>query len=122
MEPSVYREKWLALKGASVSGDELSQLARRIAYSFIDRYYQNGLYRAEYIELLCEMATSFTDAELNNRASSALFGIVVEELCDDYEEMPVETYSRVIRVANERDREISNRARAGLTELMELLS
>ena len=96
MEPSVYREKWLALKGASSSPDELSQLARRVAYSFIDRYYQNGLYKAEYIELLCEMATSFADAELNNRASSALFGIVVEELCDDYEEMPVETYSRVM--------------------------
>jgi ADP-heptose:LPS heptosyltransferase len=96
MEPSVYREKWLALKGASPSPDELSQLARQIAYSFIDRYYQNGLYGEQYIELLCEMATSFTDAELNNRASSALFGIIVEELCDDYEEMPVETYSRVM--------------------------
>ena len=96
MEPSVYREKWLTLKDASSSPDELSQLARQIAYSFIDRYYQNGLYRAEYIELLCEMATSFGDAELNNIASSALFGIIVEELCDDYEEMPVETYSRVM--------------------------
>ena len=96
MEPSVYREKWLALKGASASPDELSQLAQRIAHSFLDRYYQNDLYAAEYIELLCEMATSFADAELNNKASSALFGIIVEELCDDYEEMPVETYSRIM--------------------------
>lgn len=96
MEPSVYREKWLALKDATFSPDELSQLARQVAYSFLDRYYQNGLYRAEYIELLCEMATSFADAELNTRASSALFGIIVEELCDDYEEMPVEIYSRVM--------------------------
>lgn len=96
MEPSVYREKWLALKGSSLSPDGLSQLARQVAYSFLDRYYQNGLYRAEYIELLCEMATSFADAELNARASAALFGIIVEELCDDYEEMPVETYGRVM--------------------------
>jgi ADP-heptose:LPS heptosyltransferase len=96
MEPSVYREKWLALKGASVSPDVLSQLARQVAYSFLDQYYQNDLYRTEYIELLCEMATASADAELNNTASSALFGIVVEELCDDYEEMPVETYSRVM--------------------------
>jgi hypothetical protein len=33
---------------------------------------------------------------LNNIAASALFEIIVEELCDDYEEMPVETYSRVM--------------------------
>jgi len=99
MEPSVYREKWLALRRGSPSPDELSHLAQQIAHSFIDRYYQNSLYRAEYIELLCEMATSFADAELNNIASSALFGIVVEELCDDYEEMPVETYSQVMSEA-----------------------
>ncbi|MBI2213657.1 MAG: hypothetical protein HYU52_08420 [Acidobacteria bacterium] len=34
----------------------------------------------------------------------------------------VDTYSRLIRMAGERDREYSNRARASLTELMELLS
>jgi ADP-heptose:LPS heptosyltransferase len=96
MEPSVYRTRWRALKNSSVSPDELSKMARQVAHAFIDRYYQNGLYGAEYVELLCEMATSFTDADLNNRASSALFGIIVEELCDDYEEMPVEIYSRVM--------------------------
>ncbi|OHB79456.1 MAG: hypothetical protein A2Z25_07605 [Planctomycetes bacterium RBG_16_55_9] len=96
MEPSVYRERWHTLKSSSVSADELSQLARQIAYAFIDRYYQDGYYRVEYIDLLCEMATSFADADFNNRISSALFGIIVEELCDDYEEMPVETYSRVM--------------------------
>ncbi len=99
MEPSVYREKWLTLKGGHPSPEELSQLAQQVAYSFIGRYYQSGFYGAQYIELLCEMATSFPDAELNNRASSALFGIVVEQLCDDYEEMPVETYSRVMSQA-----------------------
>ena len=99
MEPSVYREKWLALKGGRPSAEDLSQLAQRIASSFIDRYYRNSLYGAEYIELLCEMATSFADAELNNVASSALFGIVVEQLCDDYEEMPVEIYTQVMSQA-----------------------
>jgi ADP-heptose:LPS heptosyltransferase len=99
MEPPVYREKWLTLKGGPPSPNELSQLAQQVAYSFIGRYYQSGLYKAEYIELLCEMATSFPDAELNNRVSSALFGIIVEQLCDDYEEMPVETYSQVMSQA-----------------------
>ena len=96
MEPSVYREKWLALRRGSPSPDELSQLSRQVAHSFIGRYYQSGFYGAEYIDLLCEMATSFPDAELNNRAAAALFGIIVEQLCDDYEEMPVETYSQVM--------------------------
>jgi hypothetical protein len=96
MEPSVYRKKWTALKNTPCSGDALSQLARQVAFSFVDRYYQKGLYRAEYIDLLCEMATSFSDPEINNRASSALFEIIVEKLCDDYEEMPVEIYSRVM--------------------------
>jgi len=96
VEPSVYRKKWLALKNGRCSAEALSQLARQVALSFIDRYYQDGVYRGEYIELLCEMATSFPDAELGSRASSALFEIIVEELCDDYEEMPVETYSRVM--------------------------
>jgi ADP-heptose:LPS heptosyltransferase len=96
MEPSAYRAKWRALKSSSTSPDELSQIARQVAHAFIDRYYQNGLYGAEYVELLCEMATSFPDPDLNNRASSALFGVIVEELCDDYEEMPVEIYSRVM--------------------------
>jgi ADP-heptose:LPS heptosyltransferase len=84
------------LTNGCCSAEALSQLARQVALSFIDRYYQNGLYRGEYIELLCEMATSSSDAELGGRASSALFEIIVEELCDDYEEMPVETYSRVM--------------------------
>jgi len=96
MEPSAYRKKWLALKNTSCSGDALSQLARQVAFSFIDRCFQNGLYRAEYIDLLCEMAMSPPDTQLNNRVSSALFEIIVEDLCDNYEDMPVEIYSRVM--------------------------
>lgn len=95
MEPSVYRDKWLGLK-QNPRPDELSRLSRQVAFSFIDRYYQNGSFEPEYIDLLCEMATSFSDMRLNNTAASALFEIIVEELCDDYEEMPVETYSRVM--------------------------
>lgn len=96
MEPSIYRKKWLSLKKASCPKDGLSQLSRQVAFSFIDRYYQNGSYEPEYIDLLCEMATSFSDMQLNNRAASALFEIIVEKLCDDYEDMPVEIYSRLM--------------------------
>ena len=96
MEPSIYRNKWLGLKKIACPEDELSRLSRQVAFSFVDRYYQNGSFEPEYIDLLCEMATSFSDMELNNRAASALFEIIVEKLCDDYEEMPVEIYSRLM--------------------------
>ena len=96
MEPSIYRNKWISLKKISCPEDELSGLSRQVAFSFVDRYYQNGSFEPEYIDLLCEMATSFSDMELNNRAASALFEIIVEKLCDDYEEMPVEIYSRLM--------------------------
>ncbi|MHC4325519.1 MAG: glycosyltransferase family 9 protein, partial [Planctomycetota bacterium] len=96
MEPSIYRNKWIGLKKSSLPEDELSRLSRRVAFSFVDRYYQNGSFEPEYIDLLCEMATSFSDMRLNNLAASALFEIIVEKLCDDYEEMPVEIYSRLM--------------------------
>ncbi|MHC4205475.1 MAG: glycosyltransferase family 9 protein [Planctomycetota bacterium] len=96
MEPSIYRSKWLGLKKIPCPGEELSRLSRQVAFSFIDRYYQDGSFEPAYIDLLCEMATSFSDMQLNNTAASALFEIIVEELCDDYEEMPVEIYSRVM--------------------------
>jgi ADP-heptose:LPS heptosyltransferase len=96
MEPSVYRKKWISLKQHSCPKDKLSKLSRQVAFSFIDRYYQDGSFEPEYIDLLCEMATAFSDMQLNNTAASALFEIIVEELCDDYEEMPVEIYSRVM--------------------------
>ncbi|MBN2593960.1 MAG: glycosyltransferase family 9 protein [Sedimentisphaerales bacterium] len=96
MEPSIYRSKWLDLKNIPCPEEELSRLSRQVAFSFIDRYYQDGSFEPEYIDLLCEMATSFSDMQLNNRAAAALFEIIVEELCDDYEEMPVEIYSRVM--------------------------
>ncbi len=96
MDPSIYRNKWIGLKNISCPKDELSRLSRQVAFSFIDRYYQNGSFEPEYIDLLCEMATSFSDMQLNNRAASALFEIIVEKLCDDYEEMPVEIYSRLM--------------------------
>ncbi len=96
MEPYVYRNKWIDLKKIARPKDKLSLLSRQVAFSFIDRYYQNGSFEPEYIDLLCEMATSFSDMQLNNRAASALFEIIVEKLCDDYEEMPVEIYNRVM--------------------------
>ena len=42
------------------------------------------------------MATGTANEELNQLASRALFGIIIERLCDDFEELQTETYNRLI--------------------------
>jgi ADP-heptose:LPS heptosyltransferase len=96
MDPAVYRKRWHKLRDGKADPDELHLLARQIAFSFIDRHFQSGLYVAEYLDLLCQMATFHSKPEMSNVASSALFGIIVEKLCDDFEDLPVEVYSRVM--------------------------
>ncbi len=96
MDPAIYRQKWLSLQEGRTDAEELHSLARQIAFSFIDKYFQSSMYVGEYIDLLCEMATVYSAGELGSVASSALFEIIVEKLCDDFEELPVEIYSRVM--------------------------
>lgn len=96
MDPSIYRKKWHKLRDGKPDPDRLPQLARQIAFSFVDKYFQSGDYVADYVDLLCEMATSYSKADLNGIASSALFEVIVEKLCDDFEDLPVEVYSRVM--------------------------
>jgi ADP-heptose:LPS heptosyltransferase len=96
MDPAIYKKRWLRLREGRVDADEVHQLARQIAFSFVDKYFQSGKYVAEYIDLLCEMATSWPKPDLNNIAATALFEIIVEKLCDDFEDLPIEVYSRVM--------------------------
>ncbi len=96
MDPAIYQKKWHKLRDGKTDADDLHHLARQVAFSFIDNYFQSGAYVAEYIDLLCEMATFYSKAELSNIASTALFEIVVEKLCDDFEDLPVEVYCRVM--------------------------
>jgi ADP-heptose:LPS heptosyltransferase len=96
MDPAIYRKKWHKLRDGKADPEELHHLARQIAFSFIDKHFQSGIYVPDYIDLLCEMATFHTTADLGNIATSALFEIVVEKLCDDFEDLPVEVYSRVM--------------------------
>lgn len=95
MKPAFYKKKWDDLKG-SVNEKELSQLTRQIALTFLDRYFYNDHHEEEYIRLLCEMATSFDYNELNKAGSLALFGIIIEGLCDDFEEPQTEAYNKVM--------------------------
>lgn len=96
MEPDIYQQRWHKLRDGKMDSEAFMHLSRQIAFSFIDRYFQRGLYVPAYIDLLCEMGTFHAKGETDNLAAAALFGIVVEKLCDDFEELPVELYSRVM--------------------------
>ncbi|MDD9896844.1 MAG: hypothetical protein OXU24_13850 [Gammaproteobacteria bacterium] len=95
MRSNYYQEQWQAIK-EQADPDQVRSLARRIASSFIDRYYYSDEYNREHVHLLCEMATHFDKVELNQIAANALFGNVIERLCDDFEELQTETYNRLI--------------------------
>lgn len=96
MKTSFYRDKWSALKKVACHKDELERLSRQIAYSFLDYYLKDCHYEEEYIDLLCEMTTFSEDPQLNNPGAHALFSIIVETLCDDFEELQTVTYNKVM--------------------------
>ena len=96
MKPSHYRDKFIALQKTAFDNSELSQLAKQTAGSFMDHYYQDGRYDEGYIDLMCEMATFSADKELNRIASAAFFSVIIEELCDDYEDFQFEAYNKVM--------------------------
>ena len=96
MKHSSYREKWSALRKKQVDQKELERLSRQIAYSFLDYYLKDCHYEKDCIDLLCEMTTFSNDQQLINPGTKALFGIIVETLCDDFEELQTVTYNRVM--------------------------
>lgn len=96
MKPSDYQDKFTALKNGNVDTHALSLLSRQVANSFMDHYYQNGRYDEGYIDLMCRMATAFEDKDLSKAVSSAFFSVIIEELCDDYEDFQFEAYNRVM--------------------------
>lgn len=96
MKSSFYRDKWFALIKQDCNREQLTRLSRQVAYSFLDYYLKDCRYEKEYIDLLCEMTTFSEDPQLNNPGANALFGIIVETLCDDFEELQTATYNRVM--------------------------
>ncbi|MEA2110050.1 MAG: glycosyltransferase family 9 protein [Pseudomonadota bacterium] len=96
MKSSYYSRKWSTLKKKGAAADDLRRLARQIAYSFMDYYLQDCRYADEYIDLLCEMMTFSDDPDLTHHAAAALFSIIVESLCDDFEELQTITYNKIM--------------------------
>ena len=84
------------LKAQIVDPEGLGRLSRQVAHSFMDSYLKDCAYEEDYIDLLCEMTTISQDPGLNSVAARALFSIIIENLCDDFEELQTETYNRVM--------------------------
>lgn len=95
MRAAYYREQWDLLK-PNADPLALKSLSHRVASVFIDRYFYSDEYNSDYIDLICEMATCFEDPNLNQIAAKTLFSMIVERLCDDFEELQTETYNRLI--------------------------
>jgi ADP-heptose:LPS heptosyltransferase len=96
MKTTYYNDKWLDIKSQPADPAQLNRLASQIAYAFMDAYLKDCRYQENYIELLCEMTTFWEDPQLNRIAARALFSIIIESLCDDFEELQTETYNRVM--------------------------
>ena len=96
MKSSFYRKKWTDVKSATVDPEEITRLSRQIAHSFMDSYLKDCHYEEDYIDLLCEMTTFSEDEDLTGAAAKALFRIIIESLCDDFENLQTETYNRVM--------------------------
>ena len=96
MKSSFYRKKWNSLIRETPDQGSIKRLSRQIAYSFLDFYLKDCRYEEEYIDLLCEMATFSEDPKLTDPGTQALFGIIIESLCDDFEELQTLTYNRVM--------------------------
>ena len=96
MKSFFYRNKWSQLKKGPGAHTELRRLSRQIAYSFMDAYLKDCHYESDYIDLLCEMTTCWDDPERSGIAAQSLFGIIIESLCDDFEELQTDTYNRVM--------------------------
>jgi hypothetical protein len=91
-----YRQQWSELKTKSRDPLRIGLLANRVAASFLDGFLSGGSYSEDHVALLCEMSTAEGDSRLTQPATRALFGIVIERLCDEFEALPTECYNRVM--------------------------
>ena len=97
MRSSFYREKWSQLvEKPAIEREMVERLSRQVAYSFMDSYLKDCHLENGYLDLLCELTTSFDQAELNQAAAKALFSIIIERLCDEFEDLQTDTYNQVM--------------------------
>jgi len=95
MRPEYYQDRWKTVCETR-DAEQIRSLAQRVAANFLERYFYSNEYNEKYVDLLCRMATFYSDPALDQITSKILFGTVIERLCDDFEELQTETYNRVI--------------------------
>lgn len=95
MISAYYQQKWQEVQASAEPGD-IRDLAEEVALAFLDRHFFNDEFESEYVRLLCDMSTSFSDDDLNRIGASALFGIIVESLCDNFEELQTAAYNQMM--------------------------
>ena len=104
-----FAHQWESLqKKGDVTTAELRKLSRQIAYSFLDSYLKDFSLHWEYIDLLCRMSTAFSNPKSNAPASNALFSVIVESLCDEFEELQAQAYYQVMARVISHCRSLSN--------------
>ncbi len=96
MKMTDYKDLWQDLKSRPPDHTPLKRLARDIAHAFMDAHLKDGRYRENYVELLCDMATYWKDPHDNEIAARELFTVIIESLCDEFEELQTATYNRVM--------------------------
>ena len=96
MSTSHYRQLWSELKNKTEDPETVGRLAGWIAASFLDEFLKDGSYIEDHITLLCEMSTHGPDPQPAQTAARALFGTIIERLCDEFEELPGDTYNQVM--------------------------
>lgn len=96
MTATFYRQEWSQLVSGPFDRQQITRLSRQVAHCFLDTYLKNCRYEKDYVQLLCEMSTFSRDSSLNSIPARALFQIIIESLCDDFEALQTETYNRVM--------------------------
>ena len=91
-----YRQEWQRLRRPDADPESLRRLAGRIALAFLDNHYYMDWFDDDAIHVLCDMGTFFEDEARQRLAASAIFGTIIERLCDDFEHLQAEAYNRVI--------------------------
>ena len=91
-----YRRRWHGLIKSGGTAEDGDRLARQIAASFLDGFLKDGSCGLEHISLLCEMGTHRQLPQVGQSAARALFGTIIERLCDEFEELPADTYNLVM--------------------------
>lgn len=94
--PTFYQEEWRRLRRPDADPAALGRLASRIALAFLDNHYYMDWFDDGALDVLCDMGTFFDDDARRRAAAGALFGTIIERLCDDFEHLQAEAYNRVI--------------------------